>query len=171
MTPLALTLAQTNQPAAPAPQPSAPVMQAPPAGQEGFRLPGGGAAQTQTPGGAPGPTGGGQPAGGGLSMFLPLGLVLVLVLVMTSMSGRKERKRRDAVLSSVKKGDKVQTTAGIVGTIVDLTESEMTLRVDESSNTRIRFTRGAVQQVVREGAAAGPPQAEVKPRNAAAAIP
>jgi preprotein translocase subunit YajC len=101
-------------------------------------------------------------------MFLPLALVLLLVLVMTSMTGRKEKKRREALLTSVKRGDKVQTTAGIMGTIVELSDTEMTLRVDEGSNTRIRFSRAAVQQVLREGNGSGRPDMELKPRTPAA---
>ena len=51
----------------------------------------------------------------------------------------------------MKRGDRVQTVGGEIGTVVDLTESEMTLRVDETSNTRIRFARSAIQQVLKEG--------------------
>jgi preprotein translocase subunit YajC len=51
---------------------------------------------------------------------------------------------------------------GIIGTVVDLTSTEMVLRVDESSNTRIRFARSAVQQVLREGKAASA-DVELKP--------
>ena len=48
--------------------------------------------------------------------------------------------------------------------VADLNDTEMTLRVDEASNTRIRFARSAVQQVVREGEA-GRTEVEVKPKS------
>jgi preprotein translocase subunit YajC len=98
------------------------------------------------PPGTPGPTG-----GGGLGFFLPLIMVLIVFMLLTSMAGRKERKRRAAILAGVKRGDRVQTVGGEIGTVVELTESEMVLRVDEVSNTRIRFARSAIQQVIKEG--------------------
>jgi preprotein translocase subunit YajC len=86
-----------------------------------------------------------------MSIMAPLLLVMVVFILMTTMAGRKEKKRRAALLSSVKRGDRVQTVGGEIGTVVDLTDTEMTLRVDEVTNTRIRFTRSALQQVLKEG--------------------
>jgi preprotein translocase subunit YajC len=124
-------------PAAPAPQgPVVPGMNAP-------------AGTTQAPGTPGAPTQ--QPRGGsGLDFFLPILLIMVFFLIVTSMAGRKEKKRRAALLSGVKRGDRVQTVGGEIGTIVDLSESEMTLRVDETSNTRIRFARSALQSILKE---------------------
>lgn len=152
-------------------------MQAAPAG-DGFKVPGAGGTSTttQVPGtGATGATGGStqqtQGTPGGLGpIMLPLLLVFVFMILMTSMSGRKEKKRREAMLSSIKRGDRVQTTGGIIGTIVDLDSSEMTLRVDESSNTRIRFSRGAIQGVVREGRDGGRAEMEAKPASQSSTV-
>ncbi|MEX2219304.1 MAG: preprotein translocase subunit YajC [Phycisphaerales bacterium] len=169
----AAILAQTTpqNPPAGVPGAGAAPPPAPNGADSGFKMPGaGGEGQAAAPG-ATGAAGGPPPpgAGSGLSMFVPLALVLLLVLIMTSMAGRKERKRRDALLSGVKRGDRVQTAGGVIGTIVDLTDSEMTLRVDETTNTRIRFSRSAVQQVMREGKDGGRAEVEVKPANQTAA--
>lgn len=100
-------------------------------------------------GGSPPPAQGFPPI---LWVFL---LVLVFMIVLTSLSGRRERKRREAMIAGLKRGDRVQTMGGILGTIVDLTDTDMVLRVDEATNTRVRFMRSAVQQVLRD-AAEGP---------------
>lgn len=109
-----------------------------------------GAAPSQT-GTAPG---GATPAGAApgqtpsmMSMFLPLALVFVVMILITSMSGRKEKKRREALLSAIKKHDKVQTLGGIIGTITDIDGDEVVLRLDEG---RMRVSRGAIQTVLRE---------------------
>jgi preprotein translocase subunit YajC len=117
----------------------------------------GGPGATQAPGTSGPGTGGQGGGGGGMGFFLPLMLVMVVFLIMTSMAGRKEKKRRAAVLGGVKRGDRVQTVGGEIGTIVDLTETEMTLRVDEASNTRIRFARSALQQILKESKESGSP--------------
>lgn len=98
---------------------------------------------------APGTPGGGGGGLGGFNMLLPLLVVMVLFVLMTGMSGRKERKKRAELLAGIGKNDRIQTMGGIIGTVVELTDQEMVLRVDEASNTRIRFARSAVQQVLR----------------------
>lgn len=101
-----------------------------------------------TPGGAI-PGGAAQPqAPSMISMVLPLLLVFVVMILLTSMTGRKEKKRREALLSSIKKHDKVQTLGGVIGTIIEIDGDEVVLRLDEG---RMRVSRGAIQTVLREG--------------------
>jgi preprotein translocase subunit YajC len=96
-------------------------------------------------------------------MFPVLILGMVVFLLMTTMAGRKEKKKRAQMLSGVKRGDRVQTIGGEIGSIVELSDTEMVLRVDEASNTRIRFARSALQQVLREGKAAEDAKARTEP--------
>lgn len=91
--------------------------------------------------------------------FLIILVVMMMILMMT-MGGRKERRRRTAMLSALKKHDRVQTSGGIIGTITEIKDDELILRVDEGSNTRIRFARAAVVSVIR--AAAGRDEADSK---------
>jgi preprotein translocase subunit YajC len=104
-----------------------------------------------------------QPGSAGSLGFLLLmfGLLAFMVL-MTFMSGRKERKRRAELLSSLSSNDRVMTIGGVIGTIVELRDDEVVLRVDESTNTRIRFSRASVQQVMSRGGSRGDTIAEAK---------
>lgn len=82
-------------------------------------------------------------------MFLPMILIFfVLMLVMTSRSQRKERKKRDEMLGGIKRNDLVQTVGGIIGTVVESSDKEFLIRVDDQSNTRMRFARSSVQTVL-----------------------
>jgi preprotein translocase subunit YajC len=80
-------------------------------------------------------------------MFLVL-LVLVVFMFFMSSSKRKQERERQNVLSAMKRGDRVQTIGGIIGTIVDVREGEIVVKVDESSNTKIRFSRTAIARVL-----------------------
>jgi preprotein translocase subunit YajC len=113
--------------------------------------PGGGSQPSATnPGGNPGgPGGGAANPMGPIWMFLP---VIVILILMTSMGGRKERKRQAAMMASLKKRDRVQTQGGIIGVIVEMKDNEVVLKVDEGSNTKIRFAKSAVQRVLRSTA-------------------
>ena len=92
-------------------------------------------------------TAGPADAGGSLLMFMFLPLILVMIL-FSVFGQRKERKKREALLSSVKKHDRVRTIGGVIGAVVEIKPDTILLKVDESSNTRMTFSRDAVQQVL-----------------------
>lgn len=85
----------------------------------------------------------------GPMMLLLLGF-MVLMIVFSITSGRKEKKRKEAMLTSLTKGKKVQTAGGILGTITDVRDHEVVVKVDENSNTRIRFAKSAVAAVIED---------------------
>jgi preprotein translocase subunit YajC len=58
----------------------------------------------------------------------------------------RERKKHEALLAGLKKGDEVVTNGGIIGTVVHLEENRLTVRTGE--NTRITVDRGRVAQVL-----------------------
>ncbi|HKQ47114.1 MAG TPA: preprotein translocase subunit YajC [Phycisphaerae bacterium] len=82
--------------------------------------------------------------GNPLILFAMLGLVMYFLMLRPQS---KERKKREAMLSAVKKNDRVVTIGGIMGTVISVKDDEITLKVDESSNTKITFTRSAIQRV------------------------
>jgi preprotein translocase subunit YajC len=90
------------------------------------------------------------------SMFLFLGqwgpLILIVIVFYFFIFGskRKTEKQRQEMLNQLKKGDRIQTIGGILGTVVEARETEVVVKVDESSNTKIRFSRSAVHKVVDE---------------------
>lgn len=112
--------------------------------------------------GSPGP-GGNQPppTGGGfgqLFIFLPLIGLLIFMMIASGRKQKKEQRARQEMLASIRRFDRVQTVGGVIGTVQELTEDELVLRVDEDSGTRVRFSRSSVQQVLESkgvGSAAG----------------
>jgi preprotein translocase subunit YajC len=56
------------------------------------------------------------------------------------------------MLGDMKRGDEIQTIGGIVGKVVEAREERVLVKVDESSNTKIWFTRGAIARVIAEDA-------------------
>lgn len=99
---------------------------------------------TGTPGtGAPG---GAAPQGpGSMTPFLMVGMLLMLLLLF--VMPRKEKKRREAMISALAKHDEVQTIGGIIGSVVEVKSEHVILKVDESANTRMKFAKSAIQSV------------------------
>lgn len=84
----------------------------------------------------------------GLESMLPMLAVMGIVIYFLMIRPQsKERKARTAMLAAVKKNDRVVTIGGILGTVLAVKDDEITLKVDESSNTKITFTRSAIQRV------------------------
>jgi preprotein translocase subunit YajC len=80
---------------------------------------------------------------------MPLVLVVMVILIFSAITGRRQEKKRRELLSSVKKYDKVVTIGGLIGTVVELRDDEVVLKVDDHSSTKIRFTRSSIQHVLR----------------------
>ncbi len=111
-------------------------------------------AQTTAPSTAPAPTGGGGDPLALWRTWLPLILVVGVFWWIMSRSRSKERRRFEEMLNSLKRNDRVQTIGGILGTVVDVREGEVVIKVDEASNVKIRVTRASIKEVIRDAAAA-----------------
>ena len=130
---------------------------------------GNGPALQGTPSAPVGPAGNSAPAGNpmnGLIWMLPV--LLLVMIVLPSLGNKKQKKQRDAMMAGLKRGDQVLTSAGILGSIVEIADHDVLLRVDEASNTRIRFAKSAIQQVLKEGKDSPRADFELKPKTEAA---
>ena len=83
----------------------------------------------------------------------PMLLILVVfggIILFSVFGQRKEKKRRKEMLSSIKKNDSVQTIGGVIGSVVELKNETVVIRVDDRADTRMTFARAAVQQVLSQ---------------------
>jgi preprotein translocase subunit YajC len=108
---------------------------------------GGGAATA--PGATPGAPAGTNPAAPQAFSWigiLPYVAIIAIFYFVMIMPERKARKKREAMLSAMKKGDKVMTSGGMFAVIAAINGDEITLQIDEG--VRARFSRQAITQVV-----------------------
>lgn len=98
---------------------------------------------------------GAAPADGGgmLGIFnnplLPLVVIGIMFYFLLILPERKKRKELENKLSSIKKNDPVITSGGICGVIVGAATGSkyVTVRVDDSNNTRIQVLRTHIAHV------------------------
>lgn len=90
------------------------------------------------------------PWGGMLNMLLPFIAIFALFYFLLIRPQRREQAKRRDMLSAVKKNDRVVTIGGIYGLVasVNRESDEVTIKVDESSNTKLRMTFSSVARVV-----------------------
>ena len=85
-----------------------------------------------------------------LRNFVPLFLIIGVFWWWMSRSRRRDRQRFEDMLKSLKRNDRVQTIGGIFGTVVEARGDEVILKVDETNNVKMRFSRSAIKEVLRE---------------------
>ena len=128
---------------------AAAILQAPPL--PGQPAPAPAAVQGSAPAGGAAPAAAPQDPGGFFWILIPMMLV---ILVLPMITGRKERKKREAMLASIANKDRVQTIGGIIGVVTEVKSDQVTLRVDESSGTKLTFARNAVSDILEKAKSA-----------------
>lgn len=89
----------------------------------------------------------GAAAGGGfLGSILPLVLMFAIFYFLLIRPQQKRQKQRTAMLSAVKKGDQIVTIGGIHGTVLELKEDTVIVKI--SDNTKVTLERQAINQVL-----------------------
>ena len=89
----------------------------------------------------------GRPRGGLLqSPFLLIMLMLVVFYFLLFRGPRKRQQQQRQMVQSLKKNDRVRTVGGIMGTVVDVKDDEVTLKIDESNNTKIKVLLSAISK-------------------------
>ncbi len=83
-----------------------------------------------------------RPFGGATWIWIVLMFVLMYFLLFRGP--QKQKQQRKQLVRSLRKNDRVQTIGGIIGTIVDIKGDEITLKVDESNNTKIKVASTAI---------------------------
>ena len=77
-----------------------------------------------------------------IGQFLPMLLIIVVFYFFMIRPQMKKAKDHKKFVEELKKGDKVITTSGIHGKIVDLNETTFLIEVE--SGTKIRFEKSSV---------------------------
>jgi len=75
--------------------------------------------------------------------FVPIFLIIYFLLIRPQ---QQRQKNLDRMLKNLKKGDRVVTSGGIIGTVIGLEDSKAVLRIAE--DTKVEFTKASIVQVL-----------------------
>ena len=104
-----------------------------------------------------GPAGGaGKAASGGFdpSMILIMGLLVVFLWLMVIRPQKKEEKKRQELVASIKPGHKVITIGGVHGEVTAVGEATVDVRIgEEGKSLVVTFNKGAIATNVTAAAA------------------
>ena len=86
----------------------------------------------------------GQPMGGGIGFWAMIILMFVVMWLFMIRPQRKQQKELENFRNSLKKGDKVVTAGGIYGTIVEVQERTVLIKVD--GEVKLRVDKNSIQR-------------------------
>ncbi|MCJ7596755.1 MAG: preprotein translocase subunit YajC [Desulfobacterales bacterium] len=92
-----------------------------------------------------GGSGGGQ--GGGFGAFVPLILMFAIFYFLLIRPQQKKSKLHKAMLSAVKKGDKVVSSGGLHGVITGISDDVVTMEI--APKIRVKVSRGSIAGVLK----------------------
>ncbi len=83
---------------------------------------------------------------------VPILLFWLLLIRPQQQAQQRERRNREAMLAALKKNDRVVTVGGIYGVVTNVHREadEVTIKVDEAANVKLRVTLSSVAQVKRK---------------------
>lgn len=93
---------------------------------------------------------GAAPAGGGAFFIslLPFLLIIVLFYVLLILPQQRRQKKHRTMLEALRKGDRVVTSSGILGTVANISKEIITLQV--ADNVKIRVLRDSISETRKE---------------------
>ena len=95
----------------------------------------------------------GAPAEPGPQLFqllIPVAAAIALYYFMILRPERRKQQGQRSRLESLKKNDRVVTIGGIYGVVMNVQRDtdEVTLKIDEATNAKMRVTFGAIARVI-----------------------
>jgi preprotein translocase subunit YajC len=88
-----------------------------------------------------------------LMQFAPLILIVIVFYFLLIRPQQTQQKTLKALLAALKRGDRVVTAGGIIGTVKKVTEGATELEVDIAPNVTVSVIRSTITSVIKPVAA------------------
>ena len=83
-----------------------------------------------------------------ISSILPIALIFVVFYFMLIRPQQKKKKEMDKMITELKSGDKIVTSGGILGTVTNVKDKTVIIRI--ADNVKVEILRSAVQTVTQK---------------------
>ncbi len=87
-------------------------------------------------------------SGNPMMQFLPLMVIMFAVMYFLIIRPQKQKeKKRQEMMSNVRKQDRIITAGGVHGVVVSVKESEVIVRVDDAKDVKMKIDKSALTSV------------------------
>jgi preprotein translocase subunit YajC len=96
-------------------------------------------------------TGGAAPAAGGKSMMptiLMMVVVFAIIYFLMILPQQKKQKETQSMLKNMKKGDKIVTIGGLLGTVGNVKDSTVMVKI--ADNTVVEFRKSSIAAIITD---------------------
>lgn len=94
------------------------------------------------------PGSGGESSGSAIASFIPFILIFVLFYFLILRPQQKQNRQRQEMLKNVKRGDRVLSSGGIYGKVVNVNENDLTVEIAKGIN--VQMTRSGISSIVNQ---------------------
>ena len=77
-------------------------------------------------------------------------LIFVVMYMLLFRGPKKKQQKHKQMVQELKKNDRIRTIGGILGTVIDVKDDEITIKIDEANNTKIKIIPGAIGTVLSD---------------------
>ena len=88
-------------------------------------------------------------SGQGIAQFIPLILIFVIFYFFLIRPQRKRVKEHKAMVESLKRGDEIITSGGIIGTIEKVMEDDR-IEVNIDENVKVQIIKSTITSLLRK---------------------
>jgi len=86
--------------------------------------------------------------GNPMMQFLPLMIIMFAVMYFLIIRPQKQKeKKRQEMISNVRKQDRIVTAGGVHGVVVTVKENDVIVRVDDAKDVKIKVDKSALTSV------------------------
>ncbi len=86
--------------------------------------------------------------GNPMMQFLPLMVIMFAVMYFLIIRPQKQKeKKRLAMITNVRKQDRIVTAGGVHGVVVTVKENDVIVRVDDAKDVKIKVDKSAITSV------------------------
>jgi preprotein translocase subunit YajC len=83
-----------------------------------------------------------------MSMLVMMAVIFAIIYFLMIMPQRKKQKETQNMLNNMKKGDKIVTVGGLLGTVGNVKDSSVMVKI--ADNTVVEFRKSAIATILNE---------------------
>ncbi|MCF7955672.1 MAG: preprotein translocase subunit YajC [Phycisphaerae bacterium] len=82
--------------------------------------------------------------------IIMLGVMFIIMYFLLIKGPKKKQQKHTQMVKAIQKNARIQTIGGIIGTVINVKENEIVIKIDESNNTKMTISKGAVSKVLSD---------------------
>ncbi len=79
-----------------------------------------------------------------------IGVMIVIMYFFVLRGPKKKQQKHQKMVQSLQKNDRVRTIGGILGTVLEVKDDYIVLKIDESNNTKMKISPTAIGTVISD---------------------